>query len=318
MKTVITTINNPNEAISRWSEKSQVIIIGDRKTPKEWHHENCDYYDLKRQKETGLEIVDLLPENHYSRKNIGYLLAMNQDKIYDTDDDNFPNEKWTERSIDTEVSHTSNQDWCNIYEPLTSGQIWPRGFPLELIKQKTILYELSETKRCPIQQGLADVSPDVDAIWRLLYGHNVFFWIKKSIWLKESWSTFNSQATWWFPEAYPLLYLPSMASFRMTDIFRSLVAQRCMWEMGYGIVFHSPSEVVQERNKHDLRMDFTHEIMGYLKNKLISEELRKIKLGSDIYKNLELCYIHLTQMRVINKKELPILKSWINDVKGIL
>jgi len=32
-----------------------------------------------------------------------------------------------------------------------------------------------------------------------------------------------------------LMYLPIKASFRMTDIYRSFVAQRCLWELGEGV-----------------------------------------------------------------------------------
>ena len=36
-----------------------------------------------------------------------------------------------------------------------------------------------------------------------------------------------------------LMYLPSTCTFRMTDIWRSLIAQRCLWELGQGVVFHA-------------------------------------------------------------------------------
>lgn len=181
MVTVITTINKPNGAISEWAKKSKVIVIGDEKTPQGWNHENCDYYDLSRQYKLPFDIIRHLRMNHYCRKNIGYLLAMNDDKILDTDDDNFPNDNWKERKLNIRVSHTCDQKWCNIYQSLTPGTIWPRGFPLKLIKQATILEEINEEKICPIQQGLSDVSPDVDAIWRLMNNRDVYFWVKKSM-----------------------------------------------------------------------------------------------------------------------------------------
>jgi hypothetical protein len=55
-----------------------------------------------------------------------------------------------------------------------------------------------------------------------------------------AWSPFNSQNTAWYPKAYPLLYLPSYCSFRMTDIWRSFVAQRIAWENGWAVLFKSP------------------------------------------------------------------------------
>ena len=68
---------------------------------------------------------------------------------------------------------------------------------------------------------------------------------------RGSWCPFNSQNTAWWPDAFPLLYLPSFCSFRMTDIWRSLVAQRIAAENGWWILFHEPT-VRQERNEHNL------------------------------------------------------------------
>ena len=76
---------------------------------------------------------------------------------------------------------------------------------------------------CPIQQGLADENPDVDAIYRLVLPLPVQFETGRRIALKRGvWSPFNSQNTAWWPDAFPLLYLPAYCSFRMTDIWRKL------------------------------------------------------------------------------------------------
>ena len=104
--------------------------------------------------------------------------------------------------------------------------VWPRGFPLQLIRDEKTYEHNCEAKvemvDAPIQQGLADHVPDVDAIWRLVADHDVYFNRNPSVWLPlGSWCPFNSQSTWWWPVAYPLMYLPSYCSFRMTDIWRS-------------------------------------------------------------------------------------------------
>lgn len=83
------------------------------------------------------------------------------------------------------------------------------------------------TVECPIQQGLADNNPDVDAIYRLILPFPTIFRKGRKVALgNNSWSPFNSQNTTWWKKAFPLLYLPSYCSFRMTDIWRSFVAQR--------------------------------------------------------------------------------------------
>ena len=92
----------------------------------------------------------------------------------------------------------------------------------------------AQTVACPIQQGLADGNPDVDAIFRLVLPLPMNFGRKPPIALcRGAWCPFNSQNTSWWPAAYPLLYLPAYCSFRMTDIWRSFVAQRICWENGW-------------------------------------------------------------------------------------
>ena len=47
---------------------------------------------LKTQKKLDFQSIKFIPENHYSRKNIGYLHAISNGAkiIFETDDDNLP------------------------------------------------------------------------------------------------------------------------------------------------------------------------------------------------------------------------------------
>ncbi|MBV5271274.1 MAG: DUF288 domain-containing protein, partial [Afipia sp.] len=79
-------------------------------------------------------------------------------------------------------------------------------------------------------------NPDVDAIYRLTLPLPQSFREEQPVALgRNVWCPFNSQNTTWWKEAAPLLYLPSFCSFRMTDIWRSFVAQRIAWENGWHI-----------------------------------------------------------------------------------
>jgi hypothetical protein len=168
---------------------------------------------------------------------------------------------------------------------------------------------------CPIQQGLADDNPDVDAIFRLIQPVDIKFDLTAhSIALgKGSWCPFNSQNTVWHKEAFPLLYLPSFCSFRMTDIWRSFVAQRIAHENGWHILFYSPT-VFQERNTHNLMKDFEDEIPGYVNNTKIKTLLENADIkGSyqNIFDDLFLCYKVLTEAGLIGEEELPLVEKWI-------
>jgi hypothetical protein len=131
-----------------------------------------------------------------------------------------------------------------------------------------------------------------------------------------AWCPFNSQNTVWFPPAYPLLYLPSCCSFRMTDIWRSFVAQRIAWENGWSVLFRSP-DVSQERNEHNLMRDFVDEIPGYVHNRAIGERLERLKLAAgpeNTADNLIRCYEELVRLAVVGAQEIALVKAWEEDV----
>lgn len=317
MTSVITTINEPTEAVKKIANLTDLIVVGDRKTPHDWWCE--DVYMFVNGVKSNLEVEKFLPFDHYSRKNIGYLAAIAEGAkvIYDTDDDNIPNENWKERTVEVEASESVGTGWYNVYNLLSERYIWPRGFSLRQL-DKFASCGVTKKFTSSIQQGLADGEPDVDAIWRLVYGKSNHFENNKSIYLHSgTWCPFNSQSTWWFPKAYPLMYLPVTASFRMTDIWRSFVAQRCLWEMGEGVTFHSPAEVFQDRNKHDLLKDFEDEIPGYLKNDLIVETLQDLKLNYDVFGNLIECYRALVKEGILPMQEIRSVRSWVKDIEKI-
>jgi hypothetical protein len=184
---------------------------------------------------------------------------------------------------------------------------------------EAILRGQPEPADAPIQQSLADGSPDVDAIWRLLFDKDIKFNANGSILIPQfCWCPFNSQTTWWWPSAYPLLYLPSFCSFRATDIWRSFIAQRCLWEMGHELVFHPP-EVIQERNFHNLMRDFEAEITCYTQSTSLARCLASVKLKSgpgSALGNLVRCYESLSG-EFFPETELVLVRAWADDIEKI-
>lgn len=324
---VITTVQDPTPATRELSRKlgkreGKLLVIGDQKGPSAYELPNTEFLNLVEQLHTSFTLARQLPTGHYTRKNIGYLEAIRQGAtcIYETDDDNAPLPEWKPRTEIVEVQAVNQSGWVNTYRHFSQERIWPRGFPIDLLtasfKQNITLENQPQSRRSPIQQGLANGSPDVDAIWRLVLDQPFTFENKPSIYLPPgSWCPFNSQSTWWWPIAYPLMYLPSYCSFRMTDIWRSFIAQRCLWELDMGIVFHSP-EVIQERNEHNLMKDFEDEIAGYLSNSAIIDILQNLTLissESHIVDNLFSCYETLVNAKIFPDKELILLKSWLSE-----
>jgi hypothetical protein len=210
----------------------------------------------------------------------------------------------------------------NAYKYFTDEPIWPRGLHLEAVKSPIPDFEslkVGETD-CPIQQGLANENPDVDAIYRLIGKLPLSFRSDRQIALGHgTWCPFNSQNTTWWPDAFGLLYLPSYCSFRMTDIWRSFVAQRIAWENKWSILF-SPATVWQERNEHNLMKDFEDEVPGYLNNAKICQALESLKLKpgiENIASNQKKCYEKLVELSVVGKEELPLIEAWNSDLKKI-
>jgi hypothetical protein len=190
--------------------------------------------------------------------------------------------------------------------------------PLSEVRSDVPETKMVTSVRSPVQQGLANGSPDVDAVWRLILDRNFAFSDGAPVVLEAgNWCPFNTQTTWWWPIAFPLLYLPSYCSFRTCDIWKSFIAQRCLWELGYGITFHA-AEVFQDRNQHDLDRDFADEVPGYTRNKEIADVLSRLQLKSgeaQIGDNLRRCYEALIAATVFPSAELELVELWLENLR---
>lgn len=193
-----------------------------------------------------------LPFNHYSRKMLGYLKAieMDADYIIDTDDDNIPKANWTFPCFSNEFECINdNIGFVNVYQLFSEQRIWPRGLPLNLIKQKFELENNLTTRECKIGiwQGLVDGNPDVDAIYRLTNTTPCYFKERFPIAIgKGTVSPINTQNTVTRKELFALLYLPSTVTFRFTDILRGLIAQPIMWLYDYKLGVTNATVVQKE------------------------------------------------------------------------
>ena len=319
---VVTSIAAPNAVLKSLAEGAKennigFIVIGDTKSPSDFSLDGCRFYSVAEQQSLPFRLAKLLPIKHYSRKNIGYLLSKENDVIIETDDDNFPRKEfWLPRSAAQESTYIDAAGWINVYNYFSSENIWPRGFPVHRLNDQHIPAGTPATLHAPIQQGLADENPDVDAIYRMTMKLPIRFDEAKPVSLgNKCWSPFNSQNTTWFKEAFPLMYLPSYCSFRMTDIWRSFVAQRIAWTCNWPVLYHSAT-VWQERNDHSLLKDFEDEIPGYLNNETICKKLEDLDLKSgvkNLSENLFRCYQMLVSEKYISADEIPLLESWINE-----
>ncbi len=329
---VITSIAAPNAVLKKCAEGAtkndfRFVVMGDVISPPDFNLDGCDFFSIAAQEELPFRLSKILPKRHYGRKNLGYLVAKDSEVIIETDDDNFPREEfWEKRTRMVKAEVLNDKSWFNVYACFSKENIWPRGFPLEnLLKNgsapKGNYYDRIagniKLSDCPIQQGLADENPDVDAVYRMTMKLPINFDKQESLALgKGTWCPFNSQNTTWFKEAFPLMYLPSYCSFRMTDIWRSFVAQRIAWTCGWNILFHN-SSVWQERNEHSLLKDFADEVPGYLNNAKICKQLEDLDLLNgveNLKENLFRAYTMLTKEGFVGKEELALVEAWNLDL----
>lgn len=274
---VITTVNAPSEGIAEFCKWPgwQVVVVGDRRTPKTWEQAGAVYLDMAEQYDRFGDFAKAIPENTYLRKMMGYAYVIKHGAtaILETDDDNIPY-PGAVQTVDRILAETDRRAgerrsggvrWLNAYSLFTEQKCWPRGFPLEYLED-FLSEEKAGTDDKPwaVMQFLCDKDPDVDAVYRMTNGDPVCF-IRDEQFILDAgtYCPFNSQATLWTKEVFPLMFLPLGVTDRVTDILRSYMVTVCLWGANYSVAFASPIGF-QVRNIHDLHNDFLQEMDLYI------------------------------------------------------
>lgn len=323
---VMTTVHGPNAVmealLAQLGETWRVIVAGDEQTPEVWHEWPVEFLSLERQREEFGAFAAEAPTRHYARKNFGYLhaLALGATRVLEIDDDNLPGPQIASTLGGSAVRGrlVGGGGWANVYRWFGGGPAWPRGLPLDAIHARGELLAADVTRPCPVRQYLVNGDPDVDAIYRLVFGvHPLEFEAAAPVLLAPgTWCPFNSQNTLWSAEAFPLLYLPHHATFRMTDIWRSLVAQRALWTRGGSVAFLPPN-ASQARNPHDLLRDFADETPGYLHNRAVSACLDAAASrveGAPLIEVGRALWLELVRAGFLPEAERPLVERWFAAV----
>lgn len=318
---VITTINEPTPTIHKHMDSDyDVIVVGDNKTPESYKSLNCIFLDISTQHKLFPKFSSLLPINHYCRKNIGYLYAIGKkyDIIYETDDDTEPylcfdsvlKYNYTDYNV-----ISSQQKWINFYKYFTSDFIWPRGYPLSLIKSNNDLKIKKNVKNIKpsIINGLIDNDPDVDSIYRLSYNKVPVFQNRDPVIVdNQNMCVFNTQNTFWInKDIFACLYIPCTVSFRYCDILRGIITNIVMKYKNLHLAYSSPN-VVQYRNLHDLMKDFESEIPMFLGNETILNFIENnLKKSLSIKRLIHQIYLNLYKYEYVKKEEIDLLENYL-------
>ena len=291
---VCTTVHPPTQAILDFvqSQEWAIIIIGDQGMAP-FHVDGPYTVFLNSSSQDQLkqefkDLYELLPWRHFGRKNLGYLFAImhGAELIWDFDDDNylkdgrFPRIPEDGRGIYTvEINDVSAHQNCSSFNPLPlmggpthPVPVWPRGYPLNHIKKPCnhTLHRGGDLSTVAIFQSLADNEPDVDGVFRLTRPVPMYFEADSDskatlIMPPGLFSPFNAQATLITRPAFWSLLLPISVHGRVSDIWRSYIAQRLLWDVGHTIAFTAPM-VKQLRNVHNPLADMKAEDDLYFKS----------------------------------------------------
>jgi len=341
---VITTILEVNPAVVHFVNtfNANLVVIGDKKTNHtEWlqfqdERDNVMYLTPEQQIALGFESLQHIPWDHFGRKSVGFLVAMKfgAEVIYDFDDDNHLNiesfDELNEFRVERLVTDHHVFNPYPYFEAQHEGRdsfVWPRGFPLDFINDEETSVavvdsnaRLATRHQLAVIQSLADHDPDVDAIYRLTRPLPVYFQRRNTLLIppRGTFIPWNAQAVVLRKPAFFGLLLPVSVTGRVSDIWRSYITSRLLWETEYLVGFSSPV-VKQYRNPHSYMKDLEDEKdLYYNVDKLLSTLLA---WETDAHQSLQDAYLNLMAKLVslgfFHERDLELSRAWCKDLKSL-
>ena len=341
---VVTTINAPTDSIKKLTELPEpwkIVVIGDKKTKnKEWdsykNSHKLIFLSIKSQLNLNYKTTQYIPYNSYTRKNIGYLYAIEHGakEIYETDDDNIFTtfEQLYQNYNETKISYAENSvtTMVNPYAYFGRPSVWPRGFRLydiNLDHEKKFYITNPDfiTSKPLVYQGLANGDPDVDAIFRLTRANAYnpirldFYNMHPLLYFPGNYIPINSQNTRFLYQAFPAIALPTTVAFRVCDIWRGFILERFIWGYNGTVLFHKPT-VFQKRNVHDYYEDFVDEEALYYGLEDILSGLNDTDIIKGAVKNpgefLVKIIKNLVKKNVLKENDYKMYKAFIEDLES--
>jgi hypothetical protein len=274
MKKVIvtTTINPPTEALVKFSKLDdwKLIVVGDLKTPHKDYQKlkNIIYLSPEQQEKMSKNISDIIGWNCIQRRNFGFMLShkLKAEIIATVDDDNIPLKNWGKNIlVGKKIKVKIYNDNSGFFDPLSVTEhknLWHRGFPVQLLKERSPKYKGIKEVHCLVQADFWNGDPDIDAICRISLRPEIKF--KKFYpFSSKNLTPFNSQNTF-IHKSLLKHYLMFPGIGRMDDIWAAYYIQQKFKRLLPFIVFSS-SSVYQNRNVHNYVLDLKKEIIGYEK-----------------------------------------------------
>jgi hypothetical protein len=369
---VVTTIFAPSEAVLRAVsvEGWCTVIVADTKTPPNYmqdsqlsnaslkqtvHYLSVEdqqaWYQRNQDNAIGA-FLEIIPFRHFSRKNVGYLYAIQQGAklIFDFDDDNLLPRNNKNRRVLPALTNITHLHGVQIVQsdhvafnhhalmgvPIENS--WARGFPLQYIQNKSTQGTLRQADvsigldSVGVLQFCVDGNPDIDAVHRLVHPLPILFrqpTNKKPI-LSEisthgallvpinTFAPYNAQATvHTYKSLWALLLLLTVPG-RVSDIWRAYFAQAIFRHIGLSVVMLPPS-VQQERNEHNYLADMQAELDLYFKSGKLLEFLNdwNATTAQTVPEQMEGLWIELYERGYIELEDVVMMQRWLSALVEI-
>ena len=316
---VVTTIYEPSEAVRRaahWEDWC-TVVIADVTTPVDYHIANASHMVFLPVSEQSTALT--IPTRHFSRKNLGYLYAIQRgaEVILDLDDDNVLHEAPTVPEGDWK-SLRSEDGVINHHPRLGLKDSWPRGYPLELLQHASPLLEesVAEPGTIGVYQMCANQNPDVDAIHRFVRPLPIDFEDSTTPFVvRDSFVPTNAQAT--LHTALWATLLPKTVPGRVSDIWRGYFAQALFPYVGTSVAIVPPGNVVQDRNEHNILGDLQAEWQLYHQVGTLIKYLRAPRVVRSIPQGMEDLWIDLYEREYIELDDVWLVQEWIQALDAM-
>ncbi|KAL3864734.1 hypothetical protein ACJMK2_006391 [Sinanodonta woodiana] len=276
------------------------------------------------------DLTAAIPLRHIGRKNVGYLFAMQNgaELIWDFDynnqgilDINISN---TRNTIDVLQRCSGKHKLFNPYPYFSVNEtcIWPRGFPLEFVRDTSTSPELCKgnisVESVGVFQSIAKTELDVDATFRLTREYPVMFETAQTFPFilipRHSYCPFSERATLWTKQAFLYMALPTGVNSRVSDIWRSYIAQLFFHQKDINLVF-SPPIIEQTSRDETILEDLQAEMDIYKKSNSLIDFLQTFTFYHNT--TLENLYEDLYSRHFITLNDVYFIRKWVKSYSKV-
>lgn len=344
---VTTTLKSASTNIDEVADLMPVVVVGDEGTVSDFvssKSSRVTYLSLQQQHALYPQVSKTIPTRSFARKNIGFLHALHLGAccIWDFDDDNFPTDdtkqvlatvQKTGKLPEPNLQLTANEIVVNPYLLYGSPEfIWPRGYPLELLKRKRFprLEKPTVTSPIDVLQVMQNVDPDVDANWRLEYGRRLpMAWSAAPVIASSclaisgsNYAPYNAQATLLSRRAATVSLLPHTVHGRVSDIWRSYATQYLIHSLDEpGRIAFSGAFVSHHRNNHSYMADRQAEAQLYEQVSALTLHLKQRTLRanqSNLLQEFVSLYDDLYQRGFVEAGDVRTAIAWAKAVAATI